>query len=68
MFVKTVKALTHVLRADDRRKVLENTIGLGIMDHVIKELSDTLRGFLLKQRRWRQCWQRHLEVPYSLRV
>lgn len=40
-----VKALTHVLRADDRRKVLENTIGLGVMDNVIKELSDTLRGF-----------------------
>lgn len=39
-----VKALTHVLRADDRRKVLENTIGLGIIDNVIKELGDSLRG------------------------
>lgn len=39
-----VKALTHVLRADDRRKVLENTIGLGIIDNVVKELGDSLRG------------------------
>lgn len=40
-----VKALTHVLRADDRRQVLENTIGLTVMDKVIKELTDEVKGF-----------------------
>lgn len=40
-----VKALTQVLRADDRRQVLETTIGLNIIDNVIKELSDSMRGY-----------------------
>ena len=58
-----VKALTHVLRADDRRKVLENTIGLGIMDHVIKELSDTLRGFSAEAKALETVLATSLEVP-----
>ena len=58
-----VKALTHVLRADDRRKVLENTIGLGIMDHVIKELSDTLRGFSADAKALETVLASPLEVP-----
>lgn len=58
-----VKALTHVLRADDRRKVLENTIGLGIMDQVIKELSDTLRGFSAEAKALETVLATSLEVP-----
>lgn len=58
-----VKALTHVLRADDRRKVLENTIGLGIMDNVIKELSDTLRGFSAEAKALETVLATPLEVP-----
>ena len=60
-----VKALTHVLRADDRRKVLENTIGLGIMDHVIKELSDTLRGFSAEAKALETVLATSLEVPVA---
>ncbi len=40
-----VQALTHVLRADDRRQVLENTIGLTVIDKVVKELTDAVKGF-----------------------
>lgn len=58
-----VKALTHVLRADDRRKVLENTIGLGVMDNVIKELSETLRGFSAEAKALETVLASPLEVP-----
>ncbi len=40
-----VQALTHVLRADDRRQVLENTIGLTVIDKVVKELTEAVKGF-----------------------
>ena len=40
-----VQALTHVLRADDKRQVLENTIGLTVIDKVVKELTEAVKGF-----------------------
>ena len=58
-----VKALTHVLRADDRRKVLENTIGLGIIDNVVKELGDSLRGLTAEAKALESVLATPLEVP-----
>lgn len=60
-----VKALTHVLRADDRRKVLENTIGLGIIDNVIKELGDSLRGLTAEAKALESVLATPLEVPVA---
>lgn len=58
-----VKALTHVLRADDRRKVLENTIGLGIIDNVVKELGDSLRGLTADAKALESVLATPLEMP-----
>jgi len=60
-----VKALTHVLRADDRRKVLENTIGLGIIDNVVKELGDSLRGLTAEAKALESVLATPLEVPVA---
>lgn len=60
-----VKALTHVLRADDRRKVLENTIGLGIIDNVVKELGDSLRGLTAEAKALESVLATPLEVPIA---
>lgn len=60
-----VKALTHVLRADDRRKVLENTIGLGIIDNVVKEFSDSLRGLTAEAKALEAVLATPLEMPVA---
>lgn len=60
-----VKALTHVLRADDRRKVLENTIGLGLIDNVVKELGDSLRGLTAEAKALESVLATPLEVPVA---
>jgi len=60
-----VKALTHVLRADDRRKVLENTIGLGIIDNVVKELGDSLRGLTAEAKALESVLATPLEMPVA---
>lgn len=60
-----VKALTHVLRADDRRKVLENTIGLGLIDNVIKELGDSLRGLTAEAKALEAVLATPLEMPVA---